>query len=62
MYISYCTAFYLSTFSHDAMPILASPESIAGGALNCETGQLESVSMGLFCLFVQELLNILEAA
>ena len=30
--ISYCTAFYLSTFSHDAVRILASPESIAGGA------------------------------
>ena len=24
---------YLSTFSHDAVPILASPESIAGGTI-----------------------------
>ena len=37
--ISYCAAFYLSTLSHDAVRILASPESIAGGARNCETGE-----------------------
>ena len=36
--ISYCAAFYLSTFSHDAACILASPESIAGGAPNHKTG------------------------
>ena len=30
----------LLTFSHDAVQILASPESIAGGALNCKTGKL----------------------
>ena len=30
----------LSTFSHDAVRILASPESIAGGAPNCKTGEL----------------------
>ena len=30
----------LLTFSHDAEPILASPESIAGGAPNCKTGEL----------------------
>ena len=29
----------LSTFSHDAVRILASPESIAGGAPNCKTGE-----------------------
>ena len=39
--VSYCAAFYLSTFSHDAARILASPESIAGGAPNCKTGELE---------------------
>ena len=39
--ISYCAAFYLSTFSHDAVRILASPESIACGALNCKTGELK---------------------
>ena len=38
--ISYCVAFYLSTFSHDAVHILASPESITGGAPNCKTGEL----------------------
>ena len=40
--ISYCTAFYLSTFSYeyDAVCILASPESIAGGAPNCKMGEL----------------------
>ena len=27
----------MSTFSHDAVQILASPESIAGGAPNCKT-------------------------
>ena len=36
----YCAVFYLSTFSHDAVRILASPESIAGGAPNCKTGEL----------------------
>ena len=41
--ISYCAAFYLSTFSHDAVHILASPESIAGGAPNCKTGELNDV-------------------
>ena len=36
----YCTASIgLSTFSHDAVRILASPASIAGGALNCKTWQ-----------------------
>ena len=29
----------LSTFSHDAVQILASPESIAGGPPNCKTGE-----------------------
>ena len=29
----------LSTFSHDAVRILASPESKAGGAPNCKTGE-----------------------
>ena len=29
----------LSTFSHDAVPILASAESIADGAPNCKTGK-----------------------
>ena len=38
--ISYCAAFYLSTLSHDAVRILASPESIAGGAPNCKMGEL----------------------
>ena len=38
--ISYCAAFYLSTFSYDAVRILACPESIPGGALNCKTGEL----------------------
>ena len=38
--ISYCAAFYLSTFSHDAVRILASPESIAGGETKCKTGEL----------------------
>ena len=38
--ILYCAAFYLSTFSHDAVRILASPESIAGGAPNCKTREL----------------------
>ena len=37
---SYCAAFYLSTFSHDTVRILTSPESIAGGASNCKAGQL----------------------
>ena len=37
--ILYCAAFYLLTFSHDAVQILASPESIAGGAPNCKTGE-----------------------
>ena len=41
--ISYCAAFYLSTVSHGAVGILASPESIAGGAPNCKTGELWSV-------------------
>ena len=30
----------LSTFSYDAVRILASPESIAGGTLNCKMGEL----------------------
>ena len=30
----------LSTFSHDEVQILASPKSIAGGAPNCKTGEL----------------------
>ena len=30
----------LSTFSHDAVRILASPESIAGGAPKCKTREL----------------------
>ena len=30
----------LSTFSHDAVQILASPESIAGDAPNCKMGEL----------------------
>ena len=38
--ILYCAAFYLSTFSHYAVRILASPESIDGGAPNCKTGEL----------------------
>ena len=46
--ISYCAAFYLSTFSHDAVHILASPESIASGAPNCKTGELKSVFL-FFC-------------
>ena len=29
----------LSTFSHDAVRILASPESITGGAPNCKAGE-----------------------
>ena len=33
----------LSTFSHDAVRILASPESNAGGAPNCKTGELLTV-------------------
>ena len=41
--ISYCAAFYLSTFYHDAVRILASPESIAGGALNCKTGEFVKI-------------------
>ena len=32
----------LSSFSHDAVQILASPESIAGGAPNCKTGEFEA--------------------
>ena len=40
--ISYCAAFYLSTFSHDAVRILASLELIAGGAPNCKMGELSS--------------------
>ena len=36
----------LLTFSHDAVRILASPESIAGGAPNCKTGELSAVK---FC-------------
>ena len=31
----------LSRFSHNAVRILASPESITGGAPNCETGELK---------------------
>ena len=31
----------LTTFSHDAVHILASPESIAGGAPNCKTGEFD---------------------
>ena len=31
----------LSTFSHDAVRIFASPESIAGGAPNCKTGEFQ---------------------
>ena len=30
----------LSTFSHDVVRILASPELITGGTPNCKTGQL----------------------
>ena len=33
----------LSTFSHDAVRILASPASIAGGAPNCKPGELWQV-------------------
>ena len=38
--ISYGRGIYLSTFSLDAVRILASPESIAGGVPNCKTGEL----------------------
>ena len=34
----------LLTFSHDAVRILASPESIAGGAPNCQMGELHCVA------------------
>ena len=40
----------LSTFSHDAVRILASPESIAGGAPNCNTGEFKS---SLVVTFIQ---------
>ena len=43
--ISYCAAFHLLKFSHDAVCILASPESIAGGAPDCKTGQLKAHSL-----------------
>ena len=46
--ISYCTAFYLSTFSHDAARILASPESIAGGAPNFKTGEFRNANAHFF--------------
>ena len=35
----------LLTFSHDAVQILASPESIAGGAPNRKTGELILISV-----------------
>ena len=34
----------LSTFSHDAVQIFASPESIAGGTLDCKMGELMGIS------------------
>ena len=37
----------LSTFSHDTVRILASPELITGGAPNCKTGEL--VIFSSFC-------------
>ena len=38
----------LSTFSHDVVQILASPESIAGGAPNCKTGELTLYSFLIY--------------
>ena len=38
--ISYCVAFVFLTFSHAAVWILASSESIAGGTPNCRMGEL----------------------
>ena len=49
--ILYCAAFYLSTFSHDAVRILASPELIADGAPNCKTGELLVYSIQLYLNF-----------
>ena len=46
----------LLTFSHDAVRILASPESFAGGPPNCKMGELELGKNNLYKLI--ELLEI----
>ena len=38
--IPYCAAFVCRHFPHDAVQILASSESMAAGAPNCKTGEL----------------------